>query len=72
MGQIKKDLCRAEWSSHHFAFLVPVPPGLVSCSSNLVPRAFSAEEARDYYAHNPKVYQARTKGIKFFFTTNQS
>ena len=44
MGQIKKDSRRAEWSSRHFAFLVPVPLGLVSCSSNLVPRAFSAEE----------------------------
>ena len=44
MGQIKKDSRRAEWSSRHFAFLVPVPLRLVSCSSNLVPRAFSAEE----------------------------
>ena len=33
MGQIKKDSCRAVYSSRHFAFLVPVPVGLVSCSS---------------------------------------
>ena len=33
MGQIKKNSCRAVYSSRHFAFLVPVPVGLVSCSS---------------------------------------